>query len=43
MDLIIKRMIEADPTITISMLSEATGLSRNGVLYHLQVLKKKQG
>jgi predicted HTH transcriptional regulator len=39
----IKRMIEENPQITIPMLSDATGLSRNGVLYHLQALKEKMG
>ena len=42
-DQTIKRMIEENPVITIPMLSEATGLSRNGVLYHLQALKEKMG
>lgn len=42
-DQAIKRMIEENPAITIPMLSDATGLSRNGVLYHLQALKEKMG
>ena len=36
-------MINDNPTMTISMMSEATNLSRNGVKYHLQALKEKFG
>ena len=36
-------LIAEDPTITIPMLATATGLSRNGVLYHLKTLKDKRG
>ena len=39
----LRQMIKDDPTITIPMMSEATKLSRNGVLYHLQTLKEKFG
>ena len=42
-DQIIRQMITENPAITISMLSDATGLSRNGVLYHLQALREKMG
>lgn len=37
------QMIKDTPAITIPMMSEATKLSRNGVLYHLQALKEKFG
>ena len=39
----LRQMIKDNPAITIPMMSEATKLSRNGVLYHLQVLKDKFG
>ena len=39
----LRQMINDNPTMTISMMSEATNLSRNGVKYHLQALKDKSG
>ena len=39
----LRQMIKDNPAITIPMMSEATKLSRNGVLYHLQALKEKFG
>ena len=39
----LRQMIKDNPAITIPMMSEATRLSRNGVLYHLQALKEKFG
>ena len=39
----LRQMIKDNPTMTISMMSEATNLSRNGVKYHLQALKEKFG
>ena len=39
----LRQMINDNPTMTISMMSEATNLSRNGVKYHLQALKEKFG
>ena len=39
----LRQMIKDNPAITIPMMPEATKLSRNGVLYHLQVLKDKFG
>ena len=39
----LRQMIKDNPTMTISMMSEATNLSRNGVKYLLQALKEKFG
>ena len=39
----LRQMIKDNPTMTISMMSEATNLSRNGVKYHLRFLKDKFG
>jgi ATP-dependent DNA helicase RecG len=39
----LRQMIMENPAITIPMMSEATKLSRNGVLYHLQSLKDEFG
>ena len=39
----LRQMIKDNPAITIPMMSEATRLSRNGVLYHLQALKENFG
>jgi len=39
----LRQMINDNPTMTISMMSEATNLSRNGVKYHLRFLKDKFG
>ena len=38
-----KELIDENPSVTIMELTIAMGLSRNGVKYHLNVLKEKMG